>query len=114
MYPEIPHGSWFEDHGRGGPLATTAAECLARDKEWEGDCKINVEYKFTPASTPRALCQVKIAGVCAKYPTMPDGEWFDDHNGGGPIATTAAACLTRCDDWKASCKVNVEYQFNPA
>jgi hypothetical protein len=64
-------------------------------------------------SATHASCQIKIDGVCKKYPQMPNGRWFEDSNGGGPVATTAAACLARDNNWKVACGVNVEYKFTP-
>jgi hypothetical protein len=64
-------------------------------------------YHGGVSATP-ASCQIKIDGVCKNYPQMPNGKWFDDANGGGPAATTAAACLARDNQWKISCGVNVE------
>jgi hypothetical protein len=61
-----------------------------------------------------ASCQIKIEGICVKFPLTPNAQWFEDSNGGGPNATTAAACLSRDNQWKTLCQANVEFKFTPA
>jgi hypothetical protein len=50
-----------------------------------------------------ASCQIKIEGVCAKLPLTPHAQWFEDSSGGGPNATTAAACSSRDSQWATFC-----------
>ena len=69
-----------------------------------------------PPTPATALCQIKIAGSCRKYPQLPKGQWFDDSKFGGPPATTSSACCgERARGWRNDCgpSCQVDCKFSP-